>query len=160
MAKGSAFERKVCRLLTDWWLGTTGEDVIFWRTAGSGGRATTRTRKGKRTTRAHAGDIAAIDPRGEPLTSLITFELKVGYPRANLHALLDKPAGAGQQVYEEWIGQARDSSKAAGTKYWAVIHQRDRRVPLAVVPFALVREVVPNFDELGLCFAQDRKSVV
>lgn len=44
--KGSVFEREICKALGRWW--TDGErDDIFWRTAGSGARATCRLERGK-----------------------------------------------------------------------------------------------------------------
>lgn len=77
--KGSPFEREICLLLTKWWLRDDDpEDTIFWRTAGSGGRATVRGKRGRRTSKQHCGDIAALDDQGRALTDLITFELKRG----------------------------------------------------------------------------------
>ncbi len=130
--KGSRFERGICRVLTDWWVGTETEDCVFWRTAGSGGRATRRGKAGKKTNRAHCGDIAALTEDAALLTRMVTFELKSGYNHATLHDLLDRSAGAAKQTYEKWIQQARASADAAGTQHWAVIHQRTRRTTMLV----------------------------
>jgi len=43
MAKGSSFEREICTILSKWWTNNERDDV-FWRTAGSGARATTRSK--------------------------------------------------------------------------------------------------------------------
>ena len=140
MAKGSAFEREICRKLTDWWNGKPDPDgdTRFWRTAGSGGRVTSRARKGKKSTVAHCGDIAGLDDDAALLTKYVALELKRGYREATLHHLLDKPHKAAEQTYEAWIKQAADSMHAAGAAHWAIIHRRDRREILVTVPRAIV----------------------
>lgn len=145
--KGSAFEREFCRLLSRWWTGGSRDDC-FWRTSNSGGRATVRGRKGQGTAGQY-GDIAATDDCGRPLTVFFAFELKRGYPRAVLHDLLDKPAKAARQTYEDWLEQARDSAKLACSRYWLIVHKRDRREPLCLFPKALVDDVwnVQKFSE-------------
>jgi len=132
MAKGSNYERTICKTLSNWWTKDR-DDGIFWRTSNSGGRATVRGRKGKKTT-GQAGDICAIDPVGKPFVDRITLEVKRGYPAASLHALLDKPAKAKPQIYETWIAQAKASQKEAGTPFWGIIHQRDRRETIMTIP--------------------------
>lgn len=75
--KGGEFEREVCKMLSVWW--TDGErSDVFWRTAGSGARATVRRKAGQETANSN-GDIGALDPIGEPLISNCLFELKRGY---------------------------------------------------------------------------------
>ena len=70
-SKGSAFEREISKSLSLWY--TEGErDDIFWRSSQSGGRATTRAKKGKKTAASY-GDITALDNRGEPFTDLFCF---------------------------------------------------------------------------------------
>ncbi len=128
-AKGNAYERKICEILSLWW--SEGKnDSLFWRTSNSGGRATTRAKKNKKTFNAHS-DIAATDPSAQPLIDFITFELKKGYNRFTIQDLLDKPQKAAEQKYEEWFRKARESAKLAGTPHWMVIVQRDRREALA-----------------------------
>lgn len=135
-AKGSDFERQFCRRLSLWW--TAGEDdSIFWRTSQSGGRATTRAKAGKRADR-HCGDLCAIDPIGEPLLRLISWELKRGYNRATFHELLDKPAQAKPPLYQEWFAKAESDRERAGAVYWALVHKRDRREPLLVTQAPLI----------------------
>jgi hypothetical protein len=142
MAKGSAFERLICRRLTRW-LDPAAEDVLFWRTAGSGGRATTRTKTAKHTTAAHCGDIAAIDDRGAFLTKMITFELKAGYPRAQLHHLIAPSNRGGRCVYDEWIGQATKSAAAAGSPFWAILHHQRGREVVMTGPDLLFNSLIP-----------------
>lgn len=131
MAKGSSFEREICVKLSLWWSGGTDED-LFWRTAGSGARATTRAKKGKKT-RSHAGDILNTDEVGAPLLKVFSFELKRGYNRATFADLIDKNNRAKIQTYEEWIRQAIRSKKQSGAKTWCIIHKRDRKEAIVLV---------------------------
>lgn len=125
--KGSAFERLVCRLLSRWWSGGTRDD-IFWRTSNSGGQATTRSRRGKKSHNQYA-DIQAVDPIGAPLTRLISLELKCGYPHATfdrlIHSLSEVP-------WYHWFEQAEAARKDSGAKFWALIVKRSRQ-PIFIV---------------------------
>lgn len=60
-AKGSAFERWVCKRLSKWVTHNKREDV-FWRSAMSGGRSTVARAKGIEVRQ--AGDITAVAPEG------------------------------------------------------------------------------------------------
>lgn len=131
-AKGSAFERRICQQLGLWW--TRGKrDDIFWRSSNSGGRATTRHRRGKRTFGQY-GDVQATDPIGQPLLDVCTIELKKGYNQHTIGDMLDKKKTAAQQKWEMWIEKAMDDSDAAGTAYFLLITCRDRRVPIVFLP--------------------------
>ncbi len=142
--KGSAFERRICSQLSLWW--SEGKsDSLFWRTANSGGRATTRAKKSKDTKNAHS-DIAATDPSSQPLMDLLVLELKRGYNRYTIQDLIDKPKGAAEQIHEEWFRKVIHSSKLAGTPHWMVIVQRDRREALAFFPWRLAEEVHISYE--------------
>lgn len=73
-AKGSSFERRVCKELSLWVSGGEHEDV-FWRSAMSGGRATVASRRGVKLRR-QAGDITATAPEGHVLTDRFYIEVK------------------------------------------------------------------------------------
>jgi hypothetical protein len=73
-AKGGQFERSMCTLYGLWWTEGSRDD-IFWRTSGSGARATTRGRSGKKTAD-QTGDMTYIDPVGKPLIDAFCFEFK------------------------------------------------------------------------------------
>lgn len=73
-AKGSQFEREVCKLLSLWLSQGKVEDVL-WRSAMSGGRSTVAHAKGKRLA-AQAGDISAIHPLGNEFISKFMVECK------------------------------------------------------------------------------------
>jgi len=148
--KGSKFERDECRTLSKWWSNNRHDD-LYWRTSQSGGRSTTRGKKGKRT-RGHEGDITATGRYGSTLTKLITFEMKRGYNKVNVDHLLDRPDNAKPQVIEEWLHQAVRAAKRAGTRFWAIIHKKDRRESCIYFPHDLYRElcVLGCFDRLPM----------
>lgn len=131
-AKGSQFERDICRLLSEWWSGGKRDD-IFWRSDSSGGRATTRMKQGKQTFGQH-GDIRAVDPIGAPLTKLCTIELKRGYGRASIADVFDQPPASAIQPWEMWVLQVLLGARDAGTPYWLLITKRDQRLPVVFMP--------------------------
>lgn len=143
MAKGQDFERLCCKQLSLWWTGDDNNDTVFWRTSNSGGRATTRARAGKKAN-LHCGDIGAIDPIGEPLLRVISWELKRGYGKATIHDLLDKPAKATEQIYEAWFAKAERDRQRSGALYWALVHKRDRHEPLIWLPMELMNALMTN----------------
>lgn len=134
--KGSSFERKVCKMLSLWWTSSKRDD-IFWRTAGSGGRATVRKKKGKNTYNQH-GDICAVDPIGEPLLKLCTIEVKRGYKGWCVLDLVDAKGKESVQKLKHFMVQARMESHEAGVPWYMIICQRDRRTPIIVIPTELI----------------------
>ena len=91
--KGSSYEREICRLLSLWWTEGVSDDY-FWRTAGSGAMAKTRSKVGKKT-HGHYGDIQAVHPDGEPLIRVwssgsIPGNKKEMPPMEHLHRELKK----------------------------------------------------------------------
>src|SRR5690606_1811508 len=131
-SKGSAFERKFCKELSLWWSLGKSED-IFWRTGGSGSRATVHSSSG-RLLKGQFGDVAAICPTGIPLLRISTFELKTGYGNDPITNILDRPNALHQQTWDKWIDQAEKDSTLSGSIGWSIVHQRKRRS--AIVAFS------------------------
>lgn len=77
MPKGGRFELEICSLLSRWWSNGDRDD-IFGRTAGSGGRFTSRNKTGKFTA-FQSGDVTFTDDIGRPLCQLFNIECKTGY---------------------------------------------------------------------------------
>lgn len=80
-AKGSEFERQIGKTLSLWWTQNHEngpKDNIFWRTPGSGARATQREKK-RQDSNMFSGDIGILDPCGEDLIEKCIFEIKRGY---------------------------------------------------------------------------------
>jgi hypothetical protein len=122
-------------MLSLWW--TLGErDDIFWRSAASGARAKVRSYVGKKTFGQY-GDITAIDPIGNPLTTLATLELKRGYGNASFGDMLDKGQKQAKQPWEMWMEQVLLDQKNAGVYGWLLITRRDRREAVIFMPWTL-----------------------
>jgi hypothetical protein len=84
-AKGSGFERELCRKLSLWVSGGKSKD-LFWRSSQSGGRATTLRKKGGELNH-QAGDLAAIHPDGFAFADTFFVEAK-SYKRLDLDLLV------------------------------------------------------------------------
>ena len=74
MSKGFDFERKMCKRLSRWWSNDSDPD-IFWRTEGSGGRATSANRESLE----NYGDMKADKPEGQPAIDFALWEFKKGF---------------------------------------------------------------------------------
>lgn len=124
--KGPPFERDTCRELSRWWLDNERED-IFWRTSGSGARATTRRKQGKKT-RYEYGDISFRDPVGKLFIDYFLIELKRGYTKdISVLDMVDKASGK-DTVLLQWWKKAEDEKKFAERKYSIIIFRRNSRV--------------------------------
>lgn len=133
-SKGSDFERGICHRLSRWWTGD--RDDVFWRTSGSGARASARRNRSGTATAGSAGDITAIDPIGQPLLQVCSLELKRGYSKHTWADLLDRSTNAAQQQWEGWIEQASRDARNAGSLYWMIITRRDYREAFVIIPDA------------------------
>ncbi len=135
--KGSNFEREICKLLSLWWTNNKRDDV-FWRTSGSGARATTRS-KIKQKTFGQYGDVQATDPIGQPLIDLCTIEIKRGYSKSTFADLIEESqtANAKPCMYAKFIQQARQDHNKAGSFSWMLIIKRDRRKPIIIIPYTM-----------------------
>lgn len=124
MAKGSVFEREICKELSLWI--TSGErDDIFWRTAGSGGRATMRKKSGK-TTANQEGDVCATDPIGQPLVNIVTIELKKGYNSWNIKELIDTKK-KNMLLADFWDQCRREKENSKSIGFWLITRQDRKR---------------------------------
>lgn len=136
MGKGQDWERTLCKRLSLWW--SDGEsDDMFWRTAGSGARATVRAKRGK-TTRGHGSDITATCAEAEPFTRLFSIEAKRGYPKTSLHDVLDRSPRHKPTQYEQWVQQASEAAANQNSWSWMLITRRTRREALVIVPINAV----------------------
>ncbi len=137
MAKGSNFEREICKQLSLWWTNNKRDDV-FWRTSGSGARATTRS-KTKKKTFGQYGDVQATDPIGQPLIDLCTIEIKRGYSKSTFADLIEESTTANAKpcMYTQFIEQAKRDCEKANTPWWLLIVKRDRRKAIVIFPHRL-----------------------
>ena len=135
--KGSQYEREFCKELS-LWFSHNKQDDVFWRTAGSGARATMRMKKGIRTADSY-GDVGALREEGKPFTKTTLLELKRGYTgkkgsKSNRHLsllnLLDNTILAKRKknpVLIEWWKKAQKERKLAGRKRTFIVFRRDRK---------------------------------
>lgn len=135
MSKGGTFEREVCKELSLWY-SRGGDDNVFYRTAGSGGRATARRRSGKRAEN-QAGDVGAVAEQGQSLIRLVHFEIKRGYNKVDLQDLLDRgpgrPGDPGRN-WHDWIRKAEGEALETGASCFVLIVRRDQRRAVILGP--------------------------
>jgi hypothetical protein len=170
-SKGGAFERFMAKDISLWW--SNGErDDIFWRTSGSGARATTR-RKSFLPTANSYGDLGTDDPIGKPLTDLILFEFKKGYSKEiQILSFLDLPKRRGaiemkDPILLRWWKKAEEERQYAKRKFVNIIFRRDDKeivvmcsegfmFHLRVINKSLERPPIITYrkdlSEEGLCF--------
>lgn len=131
-AKGNSFERNIAVSLS-LWATKDADDNIFWRSTNSGGRATSRSKLGKKTANSY-GDIAALVPLGEDFLRAVNIEIKRGYNSLSLSDLFDKPKESKKTGYAAWIEKAQKEHQESGSFSWILIHKRDRRIPIVLMP--------------------------
>lgn len=102
--KGNKGERIVCKILTKW---ITGKDkpYVFWRSANSGGLATTLNMYDDL-----SGDIIAIRPEGKIITNIFSLEIKTGYTDTNIDKCLKY--NKNENLRDFWIQCCNDAKKA------------------------------------------------
>jgi hypothetical protein len=132
-SKGSTFERWFAKRLGVWWCN---DDAAFWRTAGSGARATVRAKIGLETLGQY-GDVMATGEPGRGLIERLTIELKRGYNSAHVGDLMDRADHHETPVLQQFFEQANKSHQQARSVAWVVVHQRDRREPVVYAPLHL-----------------------
>lgn len=137
-SKGADFERQICKTLSLWWTADADEcrDDLFWRTAGSGARATMRSKLNKSTINGY-GDIMACTAEGTVLLSSCCFELKRGY-NPDLMAWFK---GTKNNLIQAW-DQCVRSADEARARFPVLIFKPDRQpifmmsVKELFIPFA------------------------
>lgn len=139
MAKGSSYEREICKKLSEWW-SRTGADDIFWRTHGSGARATSRSKRGKSLGKQY-GDICAVDTRGKSLIDVCTISCKRGYAKTTIGDLIDQTANSKESQFAKWISEAIRDHLLADSLSWMLIVKRDRKADLIFMSYYLYNEL-------------------
>jgi len=126
MAKGSAGERETSTELSRWWSNGSRSD-IFWRTSGSGGRATQRSKVGLKT-KYQYGDITFTDPIGKPLCDLMVIENKRGYSdEISVLSFVDKLDRMKDPILLRWYFKLQVEVRRSGRPNGVIIFQRNRR---------------------------------
>jgi hypothetical protein len=121
--KGSSFERKICKLLSQWI--TSGErDDILWRSISSGAWNTIK----KRTTNTQIGDLTYIDPLGKPFIDKFAIECK-SYKDVQMIKLFNE-----NSIINKWWDKINEE---AGDKYPIIIFKENRSCEFVVIPYSI-----------------------
>jgi len=159
--KGGQFERELCKALSLWWSYNKRDD-IFWRTAGSGARATVRRKQGKQTADA-AADMMACHETGKPLTKTCLFEMKRGYSSKQkivknkktkklsikkvaygleVLSILDKQPKHKDPILLEWWGKLEKERMSTGRKFGFIIFRRDAKEACITMSYKAFKTLV------------------
>jgi len=140
--KGSNFEREICKKLSLWWTDDKRDDV-FWRTAGSGARATVRNKN----TFGQHGDVQATDPIGQPLIDLCNIELKRGYNASTLSDFLDRVPKKKESKcqLQKFIEQAiTDCRSRDDGSEWMLLVKRDYKEVILFTPYEIIASLLSH----------------
>ncbi len=130
--KGSSFEREISVRLSLWWTQNfeNPREDIFWRTSGSGARATSRSKSKKKTAYEH-GDITFIDPIGKPFIDCFLIECKRGY--SDEIDILDLFHREEKSTIYFWWTKILKEAEIANRKNCLLIFKRNRRPELCMI---------------------------
>jgi hypothetical protein len=120
-AKGSNFERDICRVLTKWITGESRPE-IFWRTSTSGGKFTQEAKGGIRGKM--PGDIMSIDKKGAwllPPDGAFVLECK-NVRKVDFSRVLD---GKGNLM--EWWGKHYELCRSCGRRPMLIFKESVRK---------------------------------
>ena len=131
--KGFPFEREMSKVLSLWW--THGvEDNAFWRTQQSGGRATIRARKGKKS-KYQYGDLTFDDPIGTPFIDFFLIECKRGYTdKVDVLDCLDVQEGrkTKPEIIEWWDKSQIEKEQGERREVFIIIRRNNRKAVLVL----------------------------
>jgi len=132
--KGSAFEREICVALSLWVSAGKKKD-LFWRSAMSGGRATTH-RKNTNTEIRQGGDICSVAPEGHIFTDKFYIECK-NYKSLDIQQFCVTSKGILAEFWADTVFKAEECNKAP------VLIGRENRFPTIVLTLPK-RPLLPN----------------
>lgn len=144
-AKGSAYERELCKRISFWFSGGETED-LFWRTSGSGSRATNRRRLGQSPSKYDFGDMKHELPEGLPLTEHICWEFR---SRARFDAFTTFGTGEEDPKTSLLSSWAKASCEAdCSVRYPILITKAVRRPEVIWIPYPLYAEIAVVDDKV------------
>ena len=136
--KGRSFEKEIAKELSLWWSNNEKEDV-FYCTAGSGSRFTSRKKQGKDTSFS-CGDIGLTDPMGKPLLDLLSIEIKRGYSdKLDLLSFVDSKNKNHELL--DWILKAKKEVLEAKRQDFIIIFKRDRKEKMVCVSNKFIKKM-------------------
>lgn len=111
--KGSAFERKICKSLSEWYSSGINAN-IFWRTSSSGARAT------QKSLTVHRGDITNIENEGIEFIRFFVIECK-SYKEIDFLKAIDVPFGG----WYKWWQQCEKDALASDRHPFLIMHRNN-----------------------------------
>ena len=140
-AKGSAFERKICKLLSLWYTENERDDVFF-RSASSGAMATQRFKKGKKTS-GQQGDVTSTDVEGIGFINKFSIELK-SYKDFSLDFLVYKNKSLIHDWWKQCTGDAERDDKTP-----LLIIKKNSKPEIIIFEFSLYNTFQNYFGSIG-----------
>ena len=160
MAKGGASENETCRELSLWWSnGKT--SALFRRTQMSGGKATVRARKKKKTPYEY-GDITFSEPEAKPLIDFLLIENKSGYKDdINVLDFIDSPKKHPQLL--KWWWKCEKERKEAKRQFSVIIFRRTRKSKCIMIEMQMMvelEELCGEYDDNAIDLSHNEDSWV
>lgn len=121
--KGNTFERKICKLLSQWITKGEREDIL-WRSISSGAWNTIK----KRTTTTQIGDITYIDDLGKPFIEKFAIECK-SYKDVQMIKLFNQ-----NSIINKWWDKINEEAQG---KYPLIIFKENRSCECVVIPYSI-----------------------
>ena len=137
-SKGNAFERKISKRLS-LWLSKGDSPDLFWRTAASGARSTSRARTTGRGIESAAGDINATSSEAEAFTRLFSIECKT-YKSLELEQLFFAQSLEQSIVGRFWLQTKRQA--ASVQRHPLLIAKQNARGELVLLPTPVYERVL------------------
>ena len=140
--KGKAFEKEISKELSLWW--SIGKrDDIFYCTAGSGSRFTSRKKRGNDTANS-CGDLSYTDSDGKPFMDRFSVELKNGYSDSlDLLSIIDSENK--NHMLMEWVTKAKKEIEEAGREQFLIIFKRDRKNKVVCIDSRFLEQLDNEF---------------
>jgi len=147
MGKGGDFEREVSKCLTCWLTGKE-KPYAYWRMPGSGGLSTIHEENKNLT-----GDIVALLPEAEFLTSKFTLECKTGYPATSFWQHFGRVKNFNIEIF--WRQSFDDAVKSS--KHPMLIYRKKGRKPIVGVAQWIADQLMLDLPTITLTFTQEQK---
>lgn len=135
--KGNAFEREMCRVFSLWFSEGAADDY-FWRTSGSGSRATNRHMRGKDLTKFQHGDMTFVRPEGRPLVEVFSYEFK-SYAGIDFHGIFNTISPE-NSLLSFWAKCVRDAEESERVPW--LVTKVIKGQPISWVPRLLLETLV------------------
>ncbi|RLC88849.1 MAG: hypothetical protein DRJ03_01010 [Chloroflexi bacterium] len=144
--KGGRFEGELCRVFSKW-LTYDKRDDVFYKTSGSGGRATQRQKLQKQTAFS-AGDMSFNDPIGKPFIEYFLVEIKRGYnTNVIFNSLIDKDHSKTKTpLIIDWFKKANQERSQNNRKAVMLLMRRDYARTLVVLKYQEYKKFQSSFN--------------